>query len=133
MSLVCVSSLFGWLNASDSGAAQYLLYNRAGAESFLETKKSQRHNSTKIIGPCQYVYEKSVGPVGAMTIGHSLIQLRSGDAVSSQLVQGRSLVGVQGAKPPEAPKILYFTLSKWSKTARLFVFLSFWAELFHPA
>ena len=67
------------------GTVQYLLYNRAGAESFFGTKKSQdpcRYNSAKIIGPCQYVYEKSVGPVGALTIGHSLIQLGSGGAVS---------------------------------------------------
>ena len=77
--------------------------------------------------------KKSVGPVGAMTIGHSLIQLGSGGVVSSQLVQGRSLVGVQEAKPPEAPKALYFTLPKWSKTASLLVFLSFWEELSHPA
>ena len=44
-------------------------------------QKSQdpcRHNSAKIIGPCQYVYEKSVGPVGALTVGHSLIQMESG-------------------------------------------------------
>ena len=34
------------------------------------------------MGPCQYVYEKSVGPVGAMTVGHCLIQMRSGGAVS---------------------------------------------------
>ena len=64
---------------------QYLLYNRAGAESFFGTKKSQdpcRHNSAKIIVPCQYVYEKSVGPVTALTIAHFLIQLGSGGTVS---------------------------------------------------
>ena len=78
--------------------------------------------------------KKSVGPVGAMTIGHSLVQLGSGGTVRLPgRIQGRSLVGVQEAKPLEAPKILYFALSKWSKTARLSVFLSFWAELSHPA
>ena len=36
------------------------------------------HKQAKIIGPCQYVYEKSVGPVGAClcAMGHCLIQLR---------------------------------------------------------
>ena len=55
-------------------------------------QKSQdpcRHNSVKIIGPCQYVYEKSVGPVGALTVGHSLIQLGSGGAVSPSASTGQ--------------------------------------------
>ena len=56
---------------------QYLLYNRAGAESFLEPKKSRpcHNNAAKIIRPCQYVYEKSVGPVGGLTLRHFLIQV----------------------------------------------------------
>ena len=35
---------------------------------FWNQKKSRpgRHKSTKIIGPCQYAYEKSVGPVDAI-------------------------------------------------------------------
>ena len=70
------------------------------------TKK--RQDSTKIIRPCQ----KSVRPVGALTIGHSLIELGSVGLLAPQRVQGRSQVGVQGAKPPEAPKILYFTIPK---------------------
>ena len=42
------------------GAVKYLLYNMAGAESFWNQKSQDpcRHNSAKIIGPCQYVYEK---------------------------------------------------------------------------
>ena len=34
-----------------------------------------------------------------------------GDAISPQRVQGRALVGVQGAKPLEAPKNLHLTVS----------------------
>ena len=39
------------------GAMQYLLYNMAGAESFLEPKKSRpcRHNSAKIIPASMYM------------------------------------------------------------------------------
>ena len=33
-----------------------------------------------------------------------------GGAISPQPVQGRALVGVQGAKPLEAPKNLHFTV-----------------------
>ena len=45
---------------------------------FWNYKQPCRHNSAKIIGPCQYVYKKSVSPVVALTVGHSLIQLGSG-------------------------------------------------------
>ena len=97
------------------GAMQYLLYNRAGAESFLEPKKSQdpcRHNSAKIIGHCQYVHEKSVGPVGALTVGHSLNQLGSWGDVSPPASTRQVSGGGPGGKPPEALKILYFTIPK---------------------
>ena len=69
----------------------------------------------KIIEPCQYVYEKSVGPVGALTVGHSLVQLGSRGAVSPEASTGQVSWGgggVQGVKPPEAPKILYFRIPK---------------------
>ena len=65
--------------------------------------------------PANTYMKKSVGLGGALTVDHSLIQLASGDAVSPpppQRVQGRSLVGVQGAKPQEAPKILHHTIPK---------------------
>ena len=44
---------------------------------FWNQKKSRpyRHKSAKIIGPCQYVCQKSVGPVFAMTVGRSIIWL----------------------------------------------------------
>ena len=29
--------------------------------------RPRRHKSARIMGPCQYVYEKSVGPVGTMS------------------------------------------------------------------
>ena len=53
------------------GAVQYLLYNRDHVKSFLEPRKVKTPAVTNHIGPCQYVYEKSVGPVGALTVGHS--------------------------------------------------------------
>ena len=57
---------------------QYLLYNRAGAESFLEPKKSRPLPSQAGKNHRKYVYEKSVGPVSpsVCALGHCLIQLR---------------------------------------------------------
>ena len=61
----------------------------------------------------------SIGLVGAMIVGHCLIQMRSGGAVSPP--QGPRLVsgGGIGANPPESPKILHLHCQKWSKTTRL--------------
>ena len=80
--------------------------------------------------------KKSVVPVGALTVGYSLIQLGSVGAVSPPpppASTGQVSGGGPGGEAPEAPKILYFTMPKWSKTARLFVFFSFCAELSHLA
>ena len=94
-------------------------------------QKSQdlcHHISAKIIGPCQYVYEKSVGPVGALTVGHSLIQLGSRGAVgplppgSTGQVSG----GGPGGQAPGSSEdlVLYNTkMIKNSKTICIFEFL----------
>ena len=107
---------------------QYLLYNRAQAESFFGTKKSQdpcRHNSAKIIGPCQYVYEKSVGPVGAMTVVDSLIQLGSGGAVSPPAstwqVSGRG----PGGEALESSEDLVFCNTKMIKNSKIICIFEF--------
>ena len=56
--------------------------------------------------------KKGVGPVGALAVAHSLIQLGSGGAVSPPASTDQVSGGFQGAKPPEALKILYFTIPK---------------------
>ena len=87
---------------------QSLLYTRILAESFLEPNKSQdpcRHKPKCIM----YMKEKGVGPVGAMAVGHFLIQR----------VQGRYVVEVQGAMHPESLRILYFSLLKMVKNNKI--------------
>ena len=74
--------------------------------------------------------KKCVGPVGALIVGHFLIQLGSGGAVSPPASTGQVFGGGPGGKAPGSSKDLVFSTSQ---TARLFVFLSFWAELSHPA
>ena len=65
---------------------------------------------------------KNVGPVGALTVGHSLIQLGSGGTVSPPACTGQVFGGGPGNKAPGSSKDLVFYTSK---IARLFVFLSF--------
>ena len=55
----------------------------------------------------------------AITIGHYSIQLGVWGAVSPPAASGRGLVGVQGAKPPEALRILYFTVPEKGLKTRL--------------
>ena len=110
------------------GAVQYLLYNRAGAESFFGTKKSQdscRHNSAKIIGPANMYMKKSVGLVGVLTVAHSLIQLGSGGAVSPPASTGQ-VSGGPGGEASESSKDLVFYNTKMiinSKIICIFEFL----------
>ena len=110
------------------GAVQYLLYNRAGAESFLGPKKVKTPAVTtrqKTIGPCQYVYEKSVGPVGALTVGHSLIQLGSGGAVSPLASTGQASGGGPGGEALGSSEdlVLHTKMIKNSKIICIFEFL----------
>ena len=56
--------------------------------------------------------EKSVGPVGALIVGHSLIQLWSGGAVSPPASTAQVSGGGPWGEPPKALKILHFTIPK---------------------
>ena len=91
-------------------------------------QKSQNpchHNLTKIIEPCQYVYEKSVGPVGALTVGHSLIQLGSGGAVSPEASTGQVSGGGPGGKAPGSSEDLVFYNTKMIKTSKIICIFEF--------
>ena len=95
---------------------------------FLEPKKTQdpcRHNSAKIIGPCQYVYEKSVGSVGAMTVVHSLIQLGSGGAVSPPASTGQVSGRGPGGEALESSEDLAFWNTKMIKNSKIICIFEF--------
>ena len=50
-----------------------------------------------------------------ITAGHAKYSWESGGVIRLPVVQGRVLMGVQGAKPTEALQILYFTFPKTIK------------------
>ena len=54
-----------------------------------------------------------------MTVGHCLIQMRSGTAVSPPEGPRQLSGGGIGAKPPEAPKILHFAPPKMVKNNKI--------------
>ena len=81
--------------------------------------------------------KKRVGLVGALTVGHSLIQLGSGGAVSlppppplasTGQVSGRS----PGGEAHGSSEDLVFYCTKMIKNSKIICFLGFWAELSHP-
>ena len=89
------------------------------------SKKSRPLPSQLGIGPCQYENEKSVGPVGALTICHSLIQVGSGDAVnppaSTRQVSGRG----PGGKAPRSSEDLIFYNTKMIKNSKIVCIFEF--------
>ena len=87
--------------------------------------RPRRHKSARIIGPCQYVYEKKVL---ARSV-RCLIQMRFGGTVSTP--QGPRLVsgGEKGQSPQNLRRSCILHHQKWSKTAR---FLMMGVELVTP-
>ena len=101
----------------DNGKFYFIYFEEccAYAESFLEPEnvKTPPHKLIRIIGPCQYVYEKRVGLVGAMSYpdevwGHC------------KPPQGPRLclVGKNGRSPQNLLRSCISHYQKWSKTAR---------------
>ena len=109
------------------GAVQYLLYNRAGAQSFLEPKKSKPLPSKlgKNHRTLPICIQKSVGPVGALTVGHSLIQLGSGGAVSPPASTGQVSGGGPGGEGPGSSEDLVFYNTKMIKNNKIICIFEF--------
>ena len=96
----------------------FTLKNVVPMQNHLWNQKMSRlrpHKWARIMGPCQYVYEKKVL---ARSV-RCLIQMRSGGAVSPS--KGPRLVsgGGKGTKSQESPKILHFALPKMVINSKL--------------
>ena len=72
--------------------------------------RPRRHKSARIIGPCQYVYEKSVGPVGAMSYPDEVW-----GRCKPPGVQGWCLVGERGEVPRISEDLAFCTTENGQK------------------
>ena len=66
-----------------------------------------------------------VGPVGALTVGHSLIQLGSGGTVSPPSSTGRVYGGGPGGEAPASSEDLVFYNTKMIKNSNIICIFEF--------
>ena len=76
--------------------------------------------------------KENVGPVGALTVGHSLIQLGSGGVVSPPASTEQVSGGGPGASTGSSEDLAFYN-TKMIKNSKIICIFEFLGELFHPA